>query len=229
MEIASNIKWSAEIEEYLANTAERSYCYGILHKRCEAIYTKRKTYIDLPIIVGSTIAGTLSIGNSSIFGTNNEQLAGMGIGLLSLCVGVLGTINTYFGWAKRAESHRLTSISYLKLFRFIQIELSIPRKERMMCADLMKVVREQYERLQEIAPLVPDNVLDDFKKRFAKPEYEKVAKPAETNGLQQVSIFDEKRLKTSPSFTSATSSVDDDGVVVVAVKDETFVENIRDV
>lgn len=226
MEIASNIKWSSEIEEYLSNTAERSYCYGILHKRCEAIYTKRKTYIDLPIIVGSTIAGTLSIGNSSIFGENNEQLAGMGIGLLSLVVGVLGTINTYFGWAKRAESHRLISISYLKLFRFIQIELSIPRKERMMCADLMKVVREQYERLQEIAPLVPDHILEEFKHRFNKPEYEKVAKPAETNGLQVVSVFDEKRLKTSPSFTSATSSVEND---VVEVADERLLEvNVRE-
>ena len=135
----------------------------------------------------STVAGTLSIGNGSIFGEENEQTAGMGIGLLSLSVGVLNTIATYFGFAKRAENHRLCSIEYSKLFRFIAIELSLPRSERMLCGDLLKVVKEQYERLQEISPLVPQNVVDDFKHRFKA--YDTVAKPNEANGLEEVHIF----------------------------------------
>lgn len=207
MEIAKEIKWSDKIEAYLAMTAERSYCYGYLHKASEAEFSKKRTYIDIPVIIGSTIAGTLSIGNQSLFGEENEKLAGICIGALSLVVGVLSTINTYFGFAKRAENHRLTSIQFSKLYRFIQIELSLPRKERMACADLLKIVREQYERLQEISPLIPDHILEDFKKKFK--DYTEVSKPSEANGLEAVYIYNEsKDLEKKYSSASLSSLVD---------------------
>jgi len=207
MEIAKEIRWSEKIEAYLAMTAERSYCYGLLHKTSEAEFSKKRTYIDIPVIIGSTIAGTLSIGNQSLFGEENEKLAGICIGALSLVVGVLSTINTYFGFAKRAENHRLTSIQFSKLYRFIQIELSLPRKERMACADLLKIVREQYERLQEISPLIPDHILEDFKKRFK--DYTEVSKPSEANGLEQVFVYNEgKELEKKYSSASLSSLVD---------------------
>ena len=210
MEIAKEIRWSDKIEAYLAMTAERSYCYGILHKSSESEFSKKRTYIDIPVIVGSTIAGTLSIGNQSLFGEGNEKVAGICIGALSLVVGVLSTINTYFGFAKRAENHRLTSIQFSKLYRFIQIELSLPRKERMACADLIKIVREQYERLQEISPLIPDHILEDFKRKFK--DYTEVSKPSEANGLEAVIIYKEdkdgKELGRKYSSASLSSLVD---------------------
>jgi len=182
-----SVAWSDNLEEIMAETGEKCQGYAYLHKKSEAIFSFRRTCIDIPVIVLSTVAGTLSIGNGAIFGEENEQVAGMGIGLLSLGVGVLNTIATYFGYAKRAENHRLCSIEYSKLFRFIAIELALPRNERMACGDLLKVIKEQYERLQEISPLVPQQVIDDFKNRFK--EYEKIAKPNETNGLQEIHIF----------------------------------------
>lgn len=182
-----SVAWSNQLEEYFAETGEKCQGYAYLHKKSEAIFGFRRTIIDIPVIVLSTIAGTLSIGNSSIFGEENERVASMGIGLLSLGVGVLNTVATYFGFAKRAENHRLCSIEYSKLFRFISIELALPQRERMGCGDLLKVVKEQYERLQEISPLVPNQVIEDFKDRFKK--YEKIAKPSETNGLQEIQIF----------------------------------------
>jgi len=182
-----SVAWSNQLEEYFAETGEKCQGYAYLHKKSEAIYDFRRTCIDIPVIVLSTVAGTLSIGNSSIFGEQNERVAGMGIGLLSLSVGVLNTIATYFGFAKRAENHRLCSIEYSKLFRFITIELALPQRERMGCGDLLKVVKEQFERLQEIAPLVPKQVIEEFKVRFKS--YDKVAKPSETNGLQEIQIF----------------------------------------
>jgi len=186
MEIAKDIQWSENVEQYLAMTGERSYCYALLHKQAETEFSNKRTYIDIPVIIGSTIAGTLSIGNQSIFGQENERVAGMCIGALSLVVGVLSTINTYFGFAKRCENHRLSSIQFSKLYRFVQIELSLPRKERMACADLLKIVREQYERLQEISPLIPDHILNDFKTRFK--DYKDISKPSEANGLEPVFI-----------------------------------------
>lgn len=188
-QLSSNkIAWSNQLEEFFAETGEKAQGYAYLHKRAEAKFSFRRSCIDLPVIVLSTIAGTLSIGSASLFGDN--QYSATAIGCLSLGVGVLNTISTYFSFAKRSEGHRLCSIEYNKLFRFLSVELSLPREERMACGDLLKVVKEQYERLQEISPLIPDDILNDFKKRFNDYK-DKLAFPNEANGLVEIQIFRE--------------------------------------
>ena len=189
MELSKDIKWQNHIEEYLKDMAEKAYCYGLMHKKAEAKYASLTTKIDLPVIILSTIAGTLSIGNDSIFGANNDKIANQIIGSVSILVGVLNTVASYFSWSKRAENHRVVSIAYNKLFRFLEIELSLPRTERMSAGDLLKVSREQYERLQEVGQLIPDNILKSFKKQFKNYD---VCKPSEVNGLERVNIFREK-------------------------------------
>jgi hypothetical protein len=186
------ISWSNQLEDYFKKTGERAYGYGLLHKQCEKLYSFRTTIIDLPVIILSTICGTLSIGNASLFGAENEKLASMAIGGLSLCVGVINTIGSYFSWAKRAEAHKISSIEYTKLFRFLSIELSLPREERMNCKDLLKSVRESFERLQEIAPLIPQEVLNNFKKKYKN--YSNISKPSEINGLECIIINNKKNI-----------------------------------
>ena len=188
MDIGKNINWSNDLERYLADMGERAYCYSYLNKKAEERYSRLRTFIDLPVIIGSTISGVLSVGSSGLF-QNNEQLASMSIGALSLFVGVINTVGTYFAWAKRAENHRISSITYGKLYRFISIELGLPRSERMGAGDLLKVCRENYERLQEIAPLIPDDIVRGFKKRFNVERYAEISKPSECNGLEPVTIF----------------------------------------
>lgn len=188
MEVSKNIKWSKRLENHFKDIGEKSYCYSYLHKKAEAKYAYYRNFIDLPVIVLSTVAGTLSIGKDSIFGKENEQEASLGVGMLSLVVGVMNTIGTYFQFAKRAEAHRLSHIEFSKLFRFISIELSLPRDERMRPSDLLKVVRDNYERLQEVAPLIPEKITNNFKKMF---KHYKVSKPSEANGLEEIDIFNE--------------------------------------
>lgn len=188
MDLGTAIQWSDQVELYLKDIGEKSHAYSYLHKASERLYDYKRMYIDLPSITLSTICGTLSIGNSSLFGQSNEQLAGVVIGCGSLLVGLLGTVNSYFGWGKRAENHRLTHLQYGKLFRFIQIELSLPREQRMGCPDLLKYVRETYERLQEISPIVPQHIIQRFMTKF-KTYKGKVSFPTETNGLEVVEIY----------------------------------------
>ncbi len=194
MELPNEVKWSSNLEEYFKELGEQSQCYSWLHKRCEAKFAYLSNWIDLPVITLSTVAGTLSIGNSSIFGKDNEQLAGMGIGILSLTVSVMNTIGTYFSWSKRTEAHRLSSIEYAKLYRFLSIELSLPRQERMRPNDLLKVGRDTYERLNEVSPLIPKDIIKQFKASFKKTE--DVAKPAEANGLEPIDIFAQNSRET---------------------------------
>ena len=184
-EIGSNVTWTVVLEDYFAQTGEKANGLAIMHKRAESIFSHRKTYIDLPVIVGSGAVAFLNAGSSSLF--SDHQLAATALGVGSLVIGVLNTIGTYFGWAKRAEGHRMSSIHYAKLYRFINVELRLPREQRMQPGDFLKYVKDQYDRLAELSPLIPGTVTQGFAKQMEK--YMDISKPEETNGLNKIEVF----------------------------------------
>ena len=182
----SNVAWTVALEDYFAQTGEKANGLAIMHKRAESIFTRRKTYIDLPVIVGSGAVAFLNAGSSSLF-AGNQQLAATALGVGSLVIGILNTVGTYFGWAKRAEGHRMSGIHYAKLYRFINVELRLPREQRMQPGDFLKYVKDQYDRLAELSPLIPTSITSTFARQMEK--YKDISKPEETNGLNKINIF----------------------------------------
>lgn len=192
MELSKNIKWTNDLEQYFKHIGEKAYSYSILHKLSEKKYSNLKQYIELPTIILTSISGTMSISSSSLF-EGNEKTASVCIGFLSLFCGVLSTINTYYSFGKRTESHRISNIEYSKLFRFLHIEMKLPRHERLLPSDLLKQVKDNFERLAEISPLIDLDIIDTYKKKY-NDKYDHIAKPSEVNGLEEIKIFvdDEK-------------------------------------
>jgi hypothetical protein len=184
-EIAASISWTKRLEEYFASTGEKASGLAWVHKRGEAIYSNRRTYIDLPVIIGSGVIAFLNAGSSNLFA--DPKISSVALGVGSLFLGVLNSIGTYFGWAKRAEGHRISAIHYAKLYRFITIELSLPRSERMSPHDLLKYVKDQYDRLAEISPMVPEVVIHEFQRKFRNEK--QISKPEEANGLHKIDIY----------------------------------------
>ncbi len=112
---------------------------------------------------------------------------GIGVGALSLGIGLLNTVGTYFGWAKRSEAHRMVGLQYAKIHRSILIELALPRNERTNPNDILKMVRDQMERLQETSPQIPDSIIREFQQKFAETTPD-VSKPEITNGLDPIEV-----------------------------------------
>jgi hypothetical protein len=189
-----DISWNARLETYFASSGEKAHALSLLHKRCEALYSARRTLIDLPVIVGSAVIGFLNAGSSSMF--SDPMISSVALGVGSLVVGILQTVNTYFAWAKRAEGHRIASIQYGKLFRYLSIEMSLPREERKTPSDLLSHTRETFDRLTEISPLLPEDVIAEFKVKFR--DYKDVARPEEANGLEKIEVYVEGWTKENP-------------------------------
>ena len=190
MERDSTITWNSQLEKIMTDEGERSLCFSWLHVKSETYYSKLNTYLSLPVIMLSTIAGAGSIGSETLF--NGTKTANVVIGCISLTVATLNTIGSYFAWAKRSESHRIAATTYKKVYRFILIELALPRHERIVAKDMLKVVREQCDRLQETSPHIPDNVILEFKKKFSTTTPD-VAKPEITNGLDPILVYSADR------------------------------------
>jgi hypothetical protein len=204
MDGIGDIHWNSQLERVISDEGERSLCFSWLHSKSEKRFSKLNIYISLPVIIMSTLAGSASIGSKTLF--DNAEGSNIGIGIISLSVGLLNTVSSFFAWAKRSEAHRIASITYQKIYRFILIELSLPRKERMAAKDMLKVVRDQCDRLQETSPQIPDIVIQEFKEKFGKTTPD-LKKPEITNGLDPIYIYNsESPLASKKSFLNSDSS-----------------------
>jgi hypothetical protein len=181
-----DITWHSQLERILSDEGERCLCFQWLHSKSEARYTKLNTYLSLPVIILSTIAGASSIGSQTLFG-GNFQNASIGIGAVSLTVATMNTVAGFFAWAKRSEAHRIASLTYGKIYRFILIELALPRDERMAPKDMLKVVRDQCDRMNETSPQIPDVIINEFKQKFNETT-PNIKKPEITNGLDPIVV-----------------------------------------
>lgn len=192
------ISWTNQLEEHFASLGERSNCLAWCHKKSEEKYSRLRTFIELPVICLSSVCGFLQIGSDQMF--DDAKASAIGLGLLSLFTALLSATNTYFKWSARAEGHRISSIQYSRLYRFLSIEMNLPREERKPAHDLLKDTQSQYDRLQEISPLVAPDIIDLFKKNFEK--YNDISKPTETNGLEKITIYTENPMRKIESFQS---------------------------
>jgi hypothetical protein len=113
--------------------------------------------------------------------------ASLSIGAVSIFVGILQTLASFWAFSKLQEAHRNADIQWSKLHRFIAVEMTLPRQERITAKDMLKICRETIERLSESSPLVPDSIIKAFDKKFGKA-YTNVAIPDVANGLKKISI-----------------------------------------
>lgn len=186
-EIDRDIHWSNQLEDLIAKEGEKCRGLAWLHQRAETTISKKNNAIQIPVIVLSTLCGTASVSSTSLFGEANAQIASIVIGFVSITVGVLNTIQSYFAFSRKAEAHRIAHLHYSKLFSWIAVELALPREERLEPEVMLKQLREQMERLAETTPTLPESIIREFNNNFKK--YEDVAKPMETNGLQKIVVF----------------------------------------
>lgn len=213
MEDEREIHWSQPLEELVASEGEKARGLAWINQKAETYYAHRANAIAIPVIILSTLAGTASVGSSSLF-QGDTQISSVVIGLVSIGVGILNTISSYFSWARKAEAHRIAYLQYSKLFSIIRVEMSLPRSERQNADQLLQSIRQQMERLAETTPSPPPTILDEFNKHF-KDEDKTISRPVEVNGLQKITIFrtpsvptklEEVKieLKTNPMYRDVT-------------------------
>ena len=203
--IKTNILWQDSVENLLKRWGEQATAYRLLHYKAYYRFRYKTIAITLPVIVLQSICGSTSIGLSSLFETQNQHAAQIGVGVVSLITSMLVTISNYLQYAELKQAHHHAMVAYGKLARDIRTTLSLYRKDRPDAGNYLGMCKHSLDRLTEDSPTIPDDISKKFKKRYRKS---KVSKPDICDELTEIIVTREENiLKYLDINTSGTTDV----------------------
>jgi len=171
------MEWKEEHESILVDWADKAQCYRWMHRRAHEQYSYKNMWFTIPVIVLSTITGTANFAQERI-SEEYRSTAVMAIGGLNIFAGVLTTIQQFLKITEINEAHRVASVAWDKFHRNIRVELTKQPSQRTPAGQMLKVCKEEFDRLMETCPPVSDKVANEFVSTFKdSPEYSRVILP----------------------------------------------------
>lgn len=183
----NSLTYSDEFETLLKEEAEKSESMSILHTKSYQKYNKFSVIVNVPVIALSAIIGFLS--PLDLF---SKQM--IFLGALSIFVSILKTLDSYFDYTKKSECHRMTSLNYIRISKWIQLQLSLERNCRVNAKDLYDIISNDLQAIRESAPDITKDIIREYNIQYKD---ENTAKPAICNGLTNVKI-NKKTIEIKP-------------------------------
>ena len=158
-------EWKSEHETILVEWADKAMCYRWLHAKSHQTYSNTNAWFTIPVIIMSTLTGTANFAQDK-FPVSVRSYAQMGIGAVNIFAGILTTIAQFLKVGELNEAHRVGSIAWDKFYRNIKVELAKSRDERMHVGHMLKMCKEEFDRLMETSPTINENIIKNFNVTF---------------------------------------------------------------
>lgn len=173
----TKIEWSPEHEQILVEWADKAMCYRWLHSKANLMYGKLNAWYTVPVIIISTLTGTANFAQQRV-PVSYQSLFIMAAGGFNILAGIITTIQQFLKITQLNEAHRVSTIAWDKFYRNIKIELAKHPIERIDPKHMLKMSKEEFDRLIETSPSIPNKIIEEFKNKFEQQVlFDKIIKP----------------------------------------------------
>lgn len=179
--------WKSEEENLLKEWADKAQCYKWMHLKSHEKYRSKNAWFTIPVIIISTFTGTANFAQDR-FPESNKSTIVMAVGALNIIAGIITTIYQFLKISEFNEAHRVASLSWDKFYRNIQTELAKNPLDRFPPKEMIKISKEEYDRLVEISPLIPKDVIENFNSTFKKNDT--IIKPDLCGKLNPTNVYE---------------------------------------
>ena len=198
---SKEVEWTPEHEGILIEWADKAMCYRWLHSKANSMYSSLNAWYTIPVIIISTLTGTANFAQERV-PLEYQSYFVMIVGAFNITAGIITTIQQFLKITQLNEAHRVSSIAWDKFYRNIKIELAKHPSERIDVKQMIKMSKEEFDRLMETSPNVPDKIITQFKTNFKTSDiFDKIVKPeicdilVPTNDYRNPWFNDENRAK----------------------------------
>lgn len=157
--------WKSEEEQILKDWADKAQCYEWMHLRSHIKYRSMNAWFTIPVIIISTITGTANFAQDR-FSDKYKSWVVMGVGAFNIFAGIITTIYQFLKISELNEGHRVAALYWGKFYRNLRTELAKHPLDRSNHESVITNAKEEYDRLLEMSPMVPQKVLGEFNRKY---------------------------------------------------------------
>ena len=181
--------WDDSIEKLLQKYCDEAKTREFLHRKAYYRYKKLTTCFQLPVIILSAIAGSMTF-LSKGYPTAEEIITNSTAGI-SVLVSIIAAVGSYLKLGETKSKHEIAEVSWQNFFNGIKHELNLRRELRTNPEDYIQDVKTNYDRLFEISPICNQGLIRKVKKQMhanATPEFQL---PNYMNGWEHTHVYKE--------------------------------------
>lgn len=210
----ADARWLDEEEIYLRNLSGLCQELSGRYKKNYEMYKVIQAKFRIPSIVISSITGLTSFGSSN-FPPEYRVWVSISVGIASLSIAILNSIESYMKISENLTGASQASIELHKLKEYIDMELALPKENRLTQGIIF--LRDCYTRYERILEIAPDilNVI-----RFISPSYSETIDIAKVDGSvyrtasiqKPVSLFNDNNHREEEFQINIKETIDEETI-----------------
>ena len=183
------ITWSTSVETLLSRYCDEAAARESMHRM--AFYQHRRwiSWFQIPIICCSALSGSIQFFSKS-FPAAEEHII-TGTASLSILTSLLSAVMSYLKIGERMTKNEQALIGWQNFFNHIKHQLSLEREQREAPDEFMLWVKNTYERLFELSPIISQKFINKTKAKIRKYGDQNFLVPNYLNGLSHTRAFPE--------------------------------------
>ena len=159
-------KWTDDDDIILKEWVDKSACFKWLHEKSYKKYKKSYLRFMIPVIIISTLTGAANFALERIPDATYQSYAQLIVGSFNIVAAIVSTISQFLKTAELKEAHNIAAKSWDKFNRLLKIELQRSPNERTNKREIYSFSVREYDRLVEISPDIPMEIINEFKEIY---------------------------------------------------------------
>ena len=157
--------WNDHMEDLLKSWGEKAAGLRFIHSKSSADWNKLSNKLTFWGILISTITSASVLSSTSVDQETITPLLFV-VGGVGMVGSFIQSLKKFYNAEEKAAEHAAVSKQFGSFYRYLSLQLSIPRSDRLPSDELASWALKEFERLQQDAPTLSDDSVNFFKNRF---------------------------------------------------------------
>jgi hypothetical protein len=207
-EIIQIVKWNTDDDKILKEWVDKSACFKWLHEKSYKIYKKQYLRLMIPVIIISTLTGAANFALERIPDQTYQGYASLVVGAFNIVAAIISTVAQFLKTAELKEGHNIAARSWDKFNRTVKLELQKDPQERTNKRDLFTYSMKEYDRLVELSPDIPTQIIKEFKTIYKNTI--DLIKPEITGQIISSKIYEKSQIQEAEVITICSTREDEE-------------------
>lgn len=158
--------WNTHMEVLIKSWGEKAAGLRYLHDNAAGRWRAFSNKLSLASIVIGVLSSGVSLVSTSIDDEESKNAVLYAVGGVGLVCTFLQSLKKFYNSEEKAADHNAVARQFGSFYRYIVLQMSLSREDRLPSDQLSEWVNKEYERMQQEARPLSGEDIQKFKKHF---------------------------------------------------------------